>query len=132
LDAAVTFANIGLIISGADNGVTLSDVGIYNLAGTLVADIGAQTGVLTTDVLFATVQGSITLPAGSYIFAATANSNTGGFSFDVVNPQAIHDTYTTVTSSVGGQLPTTITVVTTANSTPATSQPQGFVGILRT
>jgi len=104
LYASLTFAHISFGVFTAD-GVNLYDVGIYNAAGALQADIGPTHLPSNTYQTIATVQGAVTLAPGLYLFARTGNANTaqlyGGSGqcwVDAVN----------VAASVGGQLPASI------------------------
>ena len=116
LPRAVSFTKLALDCTSGDNTVTISDVGIYAENGGLLANIGAQTGITTGLVEQTIVQGSATLAAGNYIFAVTANANSGGWAFQTGEAQYIGYTYTTITSSTGGGLPASIVVVKSALS----------------
>jgi len=111
LPFSLTFAHITCFILVAD-GANLYDFGIYNSAGTLVADIGAQhlpsTGLLT----FATVQGSKTINAGLYLFGWTGNATTASLSGDASNGAFNWFFSTNVAASVGGGLPASIGAIT--------------------
>jgi hypothetical protein len=72
----LTFSNIMLLVAAADPTETV-DVGIYNLAGDLIANIGAQ--IITAGGLqtLPTLQGAQTIPQGRYMLGVTGT--TGGF-----------------------------------------------------
>lgn len=118
LPTDTTFDTLDILLSANGSGGTLQDLGIYalNLADLSacplmanVGPIGPQSGAPDADSLPIN-QGSITLPAGAYIFATTANANSGGLSLYFGEPFAIHQMYTTTTPSSGGTLPPTIDV----------------------
>lgn len=75
LPYALTFAHIGVYVGQADASHD-SDLGLFNSAGTLVANIGATLISTTGEQSFATVQGSQTIPPGTYWFALTSTSTT--------------------------------------------------------
>jgi hypothetical protein len=66
-----TASNIAIDITTAD-GANNSDVGLYNSAGTLIANAGAQHMGSTGNIAFPFVQGTLTEPAGLYGFAVTS------------------------------------------------------------
>jgi hypothetical protein len=75
LPYSLTFSKIFFALTTADAG-TNSDIGIYTAAGVLVANIGAQHLGTNFGNVIATVQGSQTIAAGLYMFAATTAGNT--------------------------------------------------------
>ena len=110
---AVTFSKLALGILSGDDGSILQDVGIYSLAGALIANIGAKTGVTGTNDAYSanTLQGSQTLPAGRYLVGVTGSTNGTGFSFATFVPQTLSVSYSTANTSSAGVLPASITVV---------------------
>ena len=116
VNVAVSFDKISVAVADADTGGTLSDIGIYSLTGTLLANIGATDSLSNTTVYsFPTLQGTVTLQPGRYLFAITANANSGGFVFNFNDPVWITTTYQTSDHSSAGVLPATITVTVVNN-----------------
>jgi len=102
----LTFANISWLNQVGDN-ANNCDVGLYNSAGTLVANIGAQhiafgAGVATV----AAVQGSQTIQQGLYFSAYT--SAAGNFSLFQQGSGLVPYFNGAFGSSVGGALPASI------------------------
>ena len=105
LPCALTFSKITVYV-GTTDAVNDYDIGIYNRAGTLLANIGPQSipsgGVQT----FSFVQGAQTISPGLYLFAWTGNAGTlqlqsnGNSNTWYVNSNA--------GSSTGGTLPASI------------------------
>lgn len=108
----VQFNKIMAAFATPDNGVVLSDLGIYSLAGKLLANAGPGTNKTAIAIDFPILQGLVTLAPGRYIFAVTSNNNVGNASIDVLEGQLITEVYNTPTAGVGGALPPIITVVT--------------------
>jgi len=106
LQVPVTFSNLTIYIVVAD-AVNNADVGVYNAAGNLVANAGAQVMAATTWQTFAMVQGSQTILPGLYYFAFTSNSNTISFGRSLVS--SIWAFTQNANASAGGALPATIT-----------------------
>ncbi len=69
----LTFAHMAVDISVADGSGTY-DIGIYNSAGALIANIGAQHLGSSGIRNLATVQGAQTIAAGLYMFAWTGTA----------------------------------------------------------
>ena len=107
----LTFSNIGVDLHNTDNANDY-DIGIYDQAGNLVADIGAQPlpagGVQT----FATVQGVQTINPGLYLFAFTGAAIKVTFNNDSDSPVWVLNA--NVAASVGGALPASIGAVAVA------------------
>jgi hypothetical protein len=83
LTYSLTFSNILINVKTAD-AVNNSDIGLYNAAGTLIANAGPQTFPTTGVRTFAMLQGAQTILPGRYFFAHTTVSGTlviGGDSF---------------------------------------------------
>lgn len=106
LTNAVTFAHLAIALSTGDAGHNV-DFGLYNAAGTLLANIGAQVITSTSLLSYATVQGSQTIYPARYYLGFTSNGttakiygNTTFFTFYV---------NTSFGTSAGGALPSTIT-----------------------
>ena len=113
----ITFSNISWFSQTGDNGTDLSDIGIYSVAsvsavtGNLVAHIGPTTGVGSDSTnVVAIVEGTITLPAGLYLFGTLSN-NGAGFSIDYAVPNQLGYAWSTVSTGSGGTLPASITIV---------------------
>lgn len=107
----LTFSKVSINITTADNGVNISDFGMYNLSGQLLWHAGAGTGKVL-GVLSVNLGSSITLEAGIYIFAISSNSNTGAASLNMNQYTAvIKHTYSTATPASGGALVSSITIV---------------------
>jgi hypothetical protein len=113
----ITFSNISWFSQTGDNGTDLSDIGIYSVAsvsatsGTLVAHIGPTTGIGSSSTnTVAIVEGTVTLPAGLYLFATLSNHG-AGFSIDYAVPNQLGYAWSTVATGSGGTLPASITIV---------------------
>jgi len=106
IPASVTFANIAFHVGIAD-GVNNSDFGIYNAAGALLANAGAQAMGSATFSSFAAVQGSQTIAAGLYFIAWTSAGSVLGVSYDTYCTGFYYNASFGV--SVGGALPASIT-----------------------
>ena len=113
----ITFSNISWFSQTGDNGTDLSDIGIYSVAsvsavtGNLVAHIGPTTGVGSDSTnVVAIVEGTITLPAGLYLFGTLSNHG-AGFSIDYAVPNQLGYAWSTVSTGSGGTLPASITIV---------------------
>jgi len=111
LPYTLTFANMLVDVSVAD-AVNNYDFGIYNQAGTLVANIGPQTLPATGLKKLATTQGVQTINPGLYLFGFTCTVATAeiGMSFAVV----LWHAFVNVGSSSGATLPTSIGAVSLA------------------
>jgi len=107
LPYALTFAHIGLRII-TDDATHDCDIGLYNSAGTLVANIGAQTIGSTGNQTFATVQGSQTISPGLYWFAITSAASNLQTGLIVGQFGGLYNS-TGFGSSTGGALPSSIT-----------------------
>lgn len=105
LPYALTFANIAVYVSTPDASHN-SDIGLFNSAGTLVANIGAQLISSSGEQAFATAQGSQTIPPGLYWFALTSAAT----SFSIYGDNTSMSLYFSQAfgSSVGGALPASI------------------------
>lgn len=101
----LTFAHLLFVVTTADSG-TNTDLGVYSLAGTLLANLGAvalgSTGLNTK----ATLQGSQTIAPGNYVFAVTSSTGTAKFGYDNQNYGPIVNL--SYGSSSGGVLPNSI------------------------
>lgn len=84
------------------------DVGIYNSAGNLLADVGAVNLAKTGYLSLPTTQSSQTLPAGKYYLAFTGNATTAQIEGAGGNFASFASNIA-VSSSSGGVLPATIT-----------------------
>jgi len=111
----LSFSKIYFNISVVDAGNN-SDVGLYNAAGTLVADIGAQALGTLYGQTIATVQGLQTIQPGLYLFAATTAGN-------VLTLVGGVDVCSWMTSSVGG---VTAGGSLAASITPPARSPNSF------
>ena len=105
---AITFTNMA-VYSPSGDVADLNDWGIYDLSGNLLANVGPQ--LLTSSALSDIVitQGSVTLQAGTYLFAFTSNVTSAQIQVSETN--TIYVPYTTITTSSGGTLPPTIVPV---------------------
>lgn len=109
LPIAITFSHISFWISTTDNANNY-DIGIYNSAGTLVADIGPQhlpTAQLNT---IATVQGALTIQPGLYVAAFCGAATTAAMGIDNARMSWFYTG--NAGTSVAAQLPSTITAPT--------------------
>lgn len=75
IPAPITFSKISIRVQTPDNSNN-SDACLYNSAGTLIANIGAQHLGSATTVNLATQQGSQTIPPGVYYFGVTSAAST--------------------------------------------------------
>jgi len=106
--SALTFAHIGVNVYTSDNAHNY-DLGIYTKAGTLLANIGAQTLPSTGIQAFATLQGSQTITPGLYVFALTGTAFTA--QLGICTQAATWVRNVNYTSSSGGALPASISAV---------------------
>lgn len=114
LEGALTFSNISVNIFSGDASFDV-DLGLYNAAGTLLANIGAQVINVTGIQVFPTVQGAQTIPPGRYLFAQTSNHN----SFELFGSTVAFWSWFAATgfgSSSGGALPASIAAPTLSPS----------------
>lgn len=107
----LTFSHIDTFVNTSDL-IGLYDMGIYNPAGTLLANIGAQHLSATGSVSFATVQGSLTLNPGLYLFGWTGNATTGQI-FNAATT-GCWVTNSNIATSSGGAMPASIGAVSVA------------------
>jgi len=106
------FANITVYPYAAD-AAGLYDIGIYNKAGKLIANIGPQ-AIALGEPTFPTLQGSQTIEPDIYLFAFTGNADVAQLSEDA---QALTWVFNgNVAASVGGTLPAAIGAVAVAPS----------------
>lgn len=101
----IVFSKITLTFSTGD-AVNNQDFGLYNPAGTLVANIGAQIIAGTAAVTYNVVQGSQTIQPGLYYSAWTSNGTTSRIWF--ASSWGFF-TSNNFGSSAGGALPGSIT-----------------------
>jgi hypothetical protein len=111
LGYALTFATISFYLNTAD-GAHNCDVGIYDAAGQLVANIGAQALGSSGLNNLATIQGSQTISPGRYVFAYTSASNVLVLGADFTPVPWCSNNGTDV--SAGGALPASIVAPTVA------------------
>jgi hypothetical protein len=110
LPTAVTFANIGFVDSSS-SGANLWDLGIFDAAGNLKAHTGPFSLTAAGVTSLPIVGGQITLPAGTYYFALTANeaaSRLGVFNATTI-PSPVSN-HLSATASAGGTLPATAAI----------------------
>jgi hypothetical protein len=125
----VAFSKMEIVVTLADtNSGHHYDFGIYDLSGNLLADVGPQTGLSSTGAHdLSLVQGTVTLQAGTYLFAMTGDATT---LYVARNWQASTNSilyWQTSDGSSGGQLPSTISLSTSA--TTLDSYGDGFLPI---
>jgi hypothetical protein len=112
-----TFSHLGFYVGTAD-ATHNSDVGVYNSAGTLIANVGATTYSGTGFTTAAVAQGTLTEPPGLYGLAFTSVASTFGLDGDNGAGVAVfaNGAYGT---SAGGALPPSITfpAISPANQT---------------
>lgn len=121
----VRFSQIYISIAQLDN-AHLYDVGIYNFAGTLLANIGPIGLPATGNLFFTTNQSAQTINPGIYWFVFTGNNGTAQYQTDLGGRQTVAYASAQATqSSAGGTCPATITPL--AKSYTNT---QGFVGLV--
>ena len=113
----ITFSHISWFSTTGDNGSDLSDLGIYSVASpaattaTLVANIGATTGIGSSSVNTKSIlQGSVTLPAGLYLFVTLSNHG-AGFTIDFAIPTQLQYAWSSTSTGSAGVLPSTLTLV---------------------
>jgi hypothetical protein len=110
VDAPLTFSSIGLIVARQDPSETV-DFGLYDLAGDLVCNVGGV--VVTSNGLqsFDTLQGSITIPQGRYLFCV--NSSGDNFALYGSSNDGVIAWYLNVffeSAVTPGVLPATVTI----------------------
>jgi len=106
LPAQGVFSTLSAYISVPD-GINNSDIGIYNVAGTLVAHIGAQTTSGNNDYHdFAIVGAPVTLPPGLYAYAWTSAGSTLSIGSNAGIRTWLYNA--NIAASVGGALPASI------------------------
>jgi len=115
LPAPLRFSQIGVRV-GATDAVNNYDLGVYNAAGTLIANIGAQPLPTTGFVSFATVQGAQTILPGIYAFAFTGNAGTAQIFYDSGDGLVIFSNQN-YQVTVGGALAASVPAVTPAPNT---------------
>jgi hypothetical protein len=106
LPASVTFSHIAINIAFAD-AANNSDVGIYNAAGTLLADVGAQHMGSTGNQVFNVSGGAKTVGPGLIFFLCATASGT--FSINSSTGLMALNFTTAFAASVGGACPASIT-----------------------
>lgn len=111
LGYSATFAHITLNIGVAD-AAGLYDFGVYNKAGTLIADIGAQHLPSTGVQNFAIVQAAQTLQPGLYALGITGNSTTATFNSQGTTISWISNA--NIATSSSGALPASVGALTVA------------------
>jgi hypothetical protein len=102
----ITTSNITVNVSTAD-AVNNCDIGIYNFAGSLRLNIGAQTLPSTGDRTFAWSQGSTTLLPGLYAVAFTSTAATAKLGYD--SGAFLWLASNNYAASAGGALPASVT-----------------------
>lgn len=107
LTCPYSVGHLGIDIGTAD-ATGLYDLGVYNAAGTLLLDIGAQHLPNTGTRLFAVSGGAKTIGPGLFGFAVTGNATTATISFS----SNAYFPYASGTggASSGGALPATATI----------------------
>jgi hypothetical protein len=113
----INMANLSWYTVTGDDGSSLSDIGLYSVASptatvaNLVAHIGPTTGITSGTInTLPIAEGTVTLPAGLYLFATTNNTG-GGFTISFGIPAQLGYAWSTATTSSGGTLPSTLTLV---------------------
>jgi len=104
-----TFGHIIVNFTVLDAG-NLYDLGIYNSALQLIADIGPQTIPSTGLQAFAFTQGQVVMPSGVYYFAWTGAANTASLDHWAASTGLVYaykPSFTATTSALG-QLPAAI------------------------
>ena len=112
LPYALKFSNLTIRVSAGD-AANDSDAGVYNQAGNLIANIGAQKLGAGTQTI-PTVQGLQTIPPGLYLFALTSAGSALIVACDFDAPTWF--VQFNVAASVGGALPAAIGVITVTPS----------------
>ena len=102
----VSFADITFQVDTPDAGGSLSDYGIYNAAGTLIANVGAQSFAVNLQTL-PTLQGRKSIPPGVYWAAVTTNGATLVVDGNQSSPFSLYFNQA-FGASTGGALPATI------------------------
>lgn len=115
LQAAITFTKLGCFVQTAD-AVNAYDLGVYSVAGALLANVGPRTLPATGWKTFAINQTTVTLNPGRYVFAFTGNSTTAHVGYD--GNRAAWTVNSNYASSSAGTLPNSLTAFTIA---PASS-----------
>jgi hypothetical protein len=108
ITAAVTFQNIVVSLGGTGDLSHNYDIGLYNQAGALVANIGAQGLNANGATSFSTVQGSQTIQPGPYAMAWTTAAASPTVTLSGGGNLLIWIYNTSYTTSTGGALPANI------------------------
>lgn len=77
IPSPLTFSHLTVIVGAHDPAETV-DMGLYDYAGNLVANIGGRSLSANGLTTFATLQGVQTIPQGLYLFAESGTGNTFG------------------------------------------------------
>lgn len=101
----LTFSNIAFVVAVAD-ATHNTDIGIYNQAGNLVANIGATLISGTGTQHFATLQGAQTINPGLYTFGFTSAGT--ALTFNTTANQICWLWNNNVATSSGGVLPASV------------------------
>lgn len=109
----LTFSHIGIHVDQLD-AVNNYDFGIYNTAGTLLANVGAAIYASTGFKQLATIQGAQTLQPGRYVFGWTGNGNT--LTIDYNTLLICWMINANIVASVGGVMPASIGAVSFAEA----------------
>ena len=125
IDEQVQFSQLYIEIDALDAGHNY-DVGLYNFAGTLLANIGAQPLPATGNLFFNTVQGLITINPAIYwlVFTGAASTAQYGISFGQRGTLS-YATALATQASAGGACPATITPLAKSYTTT-----KGFFGLV--
>lgn len=110
VEGSLLFSNVVVSCSAGDASNNY-DFGIYNPAGTLLANAGAVHMTASSFNVFAVLQGATKLNAGRYVFAWTGNASTATIANDSGNigSWVMNTNYAT---SSGGVLPASVTAFT--------------------
>lgn len=112
----VTFTHFNWYSAMGDDGISLSDIGIYSVSGVgavvanRVCHIGPTTGISGASVNSVPVQEvSVTLNAGFYLFAMTNNTG-AGFTISFSEPTQMMYSWSTTATSSAGTLPSSFVI----------------------
>jgi hypothetical protein len=107
----ITFSKIGVFASCSTAGNSF-DLGIYSETGQLICNVGPQLAPVNAMAIYNLLQGSVTLPAGRYVFCLSGGNIVNNSSIQCFEPQVFDYLYTT--ASTGMPCPSNITVAKSA------------------
>jgi len=113
---------------GVGDGSNNSDIGIYDVNGTLLGHIGAQKIGTAAAQSFGILDGPIILEPGTYLFAFTSEDVT--LAWAVGSPAYPISLYSTNSVSSGGELPASIDVLSEIGEDITAAPHQGYPPVM--